>query len=329
MGKTIKAIIIVVLICLPLLSDINTHVIDELQLISVVGFDKADNDEIRGTVSLTAYSYEEELTNTALTAVSDSTRKLRLLFNSMSSRPLHGGKISSILLQDNLAEEGIFDVLDTYYRDPTIAMTAYLCVVKGTTNEMLNTEFPLQTEIGRYLNNLLDHNMERANLPKSNMHLFIRSYFEKGHDPIMPVLSYNERALRIEGIGLFKRDRLVHELDLNESFFLKLITDGYQTGGSIEVRVEDGSEVAVLRELRSDVDLGVDLEEGRLYADVDLKTRLSEYSGGLLTEEKIKQITKETDDYLKEEITQLLYQMQQLKIDPIGFVLVKLNEMDE
>lgn len=319
MGKTVKSIIIGILICLPLLTNINTHVIDELQLISVVGFDKADHDEIRGTVSLTAYSYEEELNNTALTAVSDSTRKLRLLFNSMSSRPLHGGKISSILLQDELAEGGIFDLLDTYYRDPTIAMTAHLCVVNGTANGLLNTEFPLQSEIGAYLNNMLDHNIERSNLPKSNMHLFIRSYFERGHDPIMPVLSYNERALKVEGVGLFKKDRLVHELDTDESFLLKLITDGYQTGGVIEVRVEDDSEVAVLRELRSDVDLGVDLEKGQLYAKVDLKTRLSEYSGGLLTEETLKLVTKDTNDFLVAGITQLMQQLQQLTIDPIGF----------
>lgn len=84
---------------------------------------------------------------------------------------------------------------------------------------MLNKEFPLQTEIGTYLKDMLDHNMERGNLPKSNMHLFMRAYFEKGHDPFMPILSYTNNVLQVDGTALFKDDRFVHALDIEEAFF--------------------------------------------------------------------------------------------------------------
>ncbi len=125
MGKIIKNSLISILILIPLLTSTRTNIIDELQLITVAGFDQVEDNKVRGTVTLTAYSYEEELNNTALSAISTSTRQLRLRLNSMSSRPIHGGKISSIVIQDHLAEDGIFDLLDTYYRDPTIALRAF------------------------------------------------------------------------------------------------------------------------------------------------------------------------------------------------------------
>lgn len=325
MGKIIKTIVISIIIIIPLLTSIETNIIDELQLITVAGFDQVEGNKVRGTVTMTAYSYEEELSNSSLTAMSTSTRQLRLRFNTMSSRPIHGGKISSIVVQDQLAEDGIFDLLDMYYRDPTIALRTFLSVTRGTAYDMLNKEYPLQTEIGLYLKNMLDHNMERGNLPKSNMHLFMRAYFEKGHDPFMPILSYSEKALQIDGIALFKNDRFVHELDIEKSFFLKLLKDGYQTGGVIQLKVDDQNEVAVLREMRSSSDLGVDMETETLYVDIELKTRLSEYSGHNLDEAKLKEITQVADKVIEEGIRDLLKVMQEKQIDPIGFGARQIN----
>ncbi|GAF15416.1 spore germination protein GerQC [Bacillus sp. JCM 19046] len=328
MGKIIKNSLISILILIPLLTSTRTNIIDELQLITVAGFDQVEDNKVRGTVTLTAYSYEEELNNTALSAISTSTRQLRLRLNSMSSRPIHGGKISSIVIQDHLAEDGIFDLLDTYYRDPTIALRAFLSVTRGSTYEMLNKEFPLQTEIGTYLKDMLDHNMERGNLPKSNMHLFMRAYFEKGHDPFMPILSYTNNVLQVDGTALFKDDRFVHALDIEEAFFLKLIKDGYQTGGVIELKVDNESEVAVLREMRSSSELSVDRESESLHIEIELKTRLSEYSGHTLNEAKLKEITQESDRVIEEGIRNLINVMQEKQIDPIGFGAREINRSE-
>ncbi|PAD93508.1 Ger(x)C family spore germination protein [Shouchella clausii] len=319
MYKALKVSMLALLLFLPLFSVVTTRVIDELQLISVIGFDKGEEGAIKGTVSLTSYSVEEETKNTALSAESNSTRALRLKFNSMSSRPLHGGKISSILLEDQLAEGGIFDVLDTYYRDPTVATKAYLSVTNGTTQGLLNVQFPLQSEIGAYLKDMLDHNITQGNLPQSNMHLFMRAYFEQGHDPFLPYLSYSDRNLQVDGIALFKQDRLIDTLSLEESFLLKLLTDGYDKGGVIEIQLDEGEHVAVLRELRSDTDVHVDLKTRTLFIDVGLRTRLSEYSGGLLQEEKLQHITSEANASLQEGMKRLLQNLQEKEVDPIGF----------
>ncbi|GAF21538.1 LOW QUALITY PROTEIN: spore germination protein GerQC [Bacillus sp. JCM 19047] len=318
MKKKIFIFFVTIMVVILFFSGVRTNIIDELQLVTIVGFDRAEDDQFRGTVTLSAYSMEEELNNVTLSAVSTSTRELRLKLNAMSSRPIHGGKISAIVVQDELAKSGIFSLLDTYYRDPTIALKSYLCVTRGKAETMLNREFPLQTEIGTYLSDMLSHNVDYGNLPLTNMHLFMRAYYEKGKDPIMPILSYTENALRVEGMALFKDDRFVAEVDLNDSFYLKLIQDGYQHGGLIEVAMDQGEGVAVLREIRSNLDLKTDMDQNVIHIDVKVKSRISEYSGGLITEEKVKDIVEAAKAILLSGIRDIVSLMQENQVDPIG-----------
>ncbi|MFB4213531.1 Ger(x)C family spore germination protein [Shouchella sp. JSM 1781072] len=324
-------VIISMLAILPSINSLRTNIIDELQLITVVGFDQEEGDLFRGTATVGAYSIEEEMNNATLSAVSSSTRQLRLLLNAMSSRPIHGGKISAIVVQDKLAEEGIFALLDTYYRDPTIALKSFLCVTKGDAHTMLSQEYPLQTEIGTYLSDMLDHNIRFGNLPLTNMHLFMRAYYEKGKDPIMPMLSYTDEFLRIDGLALFKKDQFVVDIDLKEAFYLKLIKDGYQNGGVIEISLNEGEEVAVLREIRSKLDLDTDLEKNVLKANLEIKTRISEYSGGSITEERITEIVKAATENITSGIEGIISLMQEHQIDPVGFGARQLinGDMDE
>ncbi|MFS0788409.1 Ger(x)C family spore germination protein [Shouchella sp. 1P09AA] len=319
MKRVVFIAIITILAMLPFFSVLRTNIIDELQLITVVGFDEDENERFKGTVTLTAYSIEEEMNNATLSATSSSTRELRLKLNAMSSRPIHGGKISAIVVQDELAEKGVFSILDTYYRDPTIALKSFLCVTRGSTETMLSREFPLQTEIGTYISDMLNHNVQYSNLPLTNMHLFMRAYFEKGKDPIMPMMSYTEDALRVDGIALFKDDKFATDIDLKDSFYLKLIKDGYQNGGVIEIQLKDEGEVAVLREIRSNLDLKSDIDANLLQAHVNIRTRISEYSGGLINDEQVQAITAAAKEDMTKGVERIIELMQEYQIDPIGF----------
>ncbi|WZY00180.1 Ger(x)C family spore germination protein [Bacillus sp. FSL W7-1360] len=321
MNSKWRVLVILVIICVALLAPNTTNVLDELQLMQTIGFDAGDDDDIIGTVGIISYSADKNYQTTTLSAPSDSARHHRIRMDSMTSHPLHAGKLTGILFGADLSERGIFDTLDTYYRDPKVAARAYLAVVDGEAKELLENNYPFQQEEIGYLNRLINHNINRGNLPRTNMHLFMRAFYGKGKDPFLPLLVYTDEYIRIQGLALFKGDKWVDQLNLEQAFFFKLLTDDYETGGFIELPIDENGEQAVLKELRSGKSFTFNIKEQ--YPSIDIhvrvKARLSEYSGKNLTEERLKEITAYSEKEMTKRLQKLLDDLQKKKLDPIGF----------
>ncbi len=80
--------------------------------------------------------------------------------------------------------------------------------------------------------------------------------------------------------------------------------------------------------MRSSSELSVDRESESLHIAIELKTRLSEYSGHTLNEAKLKEITQESDRVIEEGIRSLINVMQEKQIDPIGFGAREINRSE-
>ncbi|ERN54853.1 Ger(x)C family spore germination protein [Alkalihalophilus marmarensis] len=299
---------------------VQTMILDEVQLIHSIGYDYYDEDRVEGTVSLPVYNMEGAIESEIISAVASTSRDARLELNAQASRPLHSGKITTILFNEELAEKtGIMPILDTFSRDATIGMRNFVALTAGSTKEILETTYPLEMEVASYIAELIEQNMERQNIPQANFHLFMKYYYEDGRDPFMPYIKQSEEHLQVDGVALFKGDRYVDKLNLTDSFVMKILLEPF-ANGTYEIELSEKNEFAVLRNIHSRTKFTI--EKGTNTPAIDIlikfKGKVNEYSGEQIDDEKLKEITVKVTEKLESDASRLISLFQENNIDPIG-----------
>jgi len=95
-------------------------------------------------------------------------------------------------------------------------------VVKGTAANLLKqaTRWKHLPFTGLYLDRLLDHAASAGEIPRMDITRFSVDYYAPGIDPIVPLLKATPSRALLLGTALFRDDRLVGELNVNETFLL-------------------------------------------------------------------------------------------------------------
>ncbi|WP_026689737.1 Ger(x)C family spore germination protein [Alteribacter aurantiacus] len=300
---------------------VEPYILDEVQIIHAIGYDYVDDHHIEGTISLPVYGGSEDIRSETISAVSRTTKDIRLYLDAQSSKPLHTGKVSSVLFDHKLTEMGLMRIIDTYVRDPRIGMRIQLAVVEDiTTKELLETTYPMEVDVALYVSDLIEQNIQQQNLPRMNFHIFLTNFYGQGRDPFLPILKREGNAIKVTGLALLDDDVFAGELDLKDCFLLKILVEDFGDG-SYEVMLNpDENEYAMLRNIDSSTTYEVTdaTTAPRIKAKVNLSGKISEYSGSKLDQKKVKEIYAQTTKQLKRDIEQMLKRMQELNVDPMG-----------
>lgn len=217
-----------IIFCLLLLSGcLQTKVIEDLHLSQLQGYDEAEaENETKVTASVPIYGQGEKNSkakDVQFTATSHTSQSVRVKLQAKAPFPIEFGKIKGLVFGNEYAsKKGIYDVIDVLSRDPEIGRMIYMAVVDGTAQELLNQQFKKEGTLSRYIKNLLDHNIDR-NLPTSNLHEFIYSYYGHGMDPFLPLIVHEEDAIKIKGLALFDNDHYVDSIPLEDLFVFKIL----------------------------------------------------------------------------------------------------------
>ena len=72
----------------------------------------------------------------------------------------------------------------------------------------------------------IEHNMKGQHLPKMNLHLFLNQFYGEGMDAYVPMFTIDEKdRIKVEGIGVFKDDKLKLHLNPEQSTLFSFIKD--------------------------------------------------------------------------------------------------------
>ncbi|MED1865972.1 Ger(x)C family spore germination protein [Fictibacillus nanhaiensis] len=206
-------------------------ILEDVQLVSAVGYDYKSNNqvELNGMVAIPQRGEDVPPISQVFTATTNTSKMARALEQAESPKPFEIGRLEIALYNDQLAEKGIYNLVDTLQRDPSLGRDLYLAVVKGSTKTLLKQQYPLSETPSKYLLQLLNQNMS-ANIPKSNLHDFLYTYYGKGMDPNLPLLEKDGDRIRVIGTALLKDDKMVGHLKLEDSFLLKLLMEPFEKG---------------------------------------------------------------------------------------------------
>jgi|GEM_PF-422306 spore germination protein len=302
------------------------RVLEELGMVSVMGFDlekgeaSDEKDSNRTTVLFPVINPMAKVEEETLSVASNSNDSRQRLAR-MTDRKLVFGQLRTVIYSASIAEGGLLDDLDALIRDPTIGTRVKLALSDGNVRKLLAFKHPAIPRVGRYIDLLLEKESIHLFIPQVNLHTFYRDLKDDGIDPIAPFLNPSEQSVRLDGIGLFRDDRLVGRIPADDMpYFVMLYSHFHQ--GTLTVQLTE-NEVVTLSALRSDREVRVRRKAGgvpeaeilvKLHGTVVEHFGYERFSTDKKQDELKRRIVRKVEEKCKEQ----LELMQRLRADCIG-----------
>jgi spore germination protein len=318
--------------------------LESLGLITAVGYDESDNDELKGTLVLYQFNPAMEDVEKVLTSKANTTKGARLSMNFDTDHKLVSGQLRIAIYGRELAGKGISHLVDTLERDSSIGNMVYLAVADTTAEDILTYQMiDKHSNKGTYLYNLVKQNVESELLIAPTLQEFITDNGSVGKDPILPLLSAAEGTLKIKGFALFHKDKFVKEINKEDLFYIRSLVENYNTAGSLEVGLpmepfkshmsqdensaweeldKEEKLYIVFDGIKSDYHVKAGKQEKPTFTiKLKIDVRLHEITEKLkLSDPKILNLVeKETSKYIKQNIMKNIKMLQETNVDPIGF----------
>ncbi|WP_417897115.1 Ger(x)C family spore germination protein [Bacillus haimaensis] len=306
--------------CMLLLTGcLEKEIVDDVNIETVEGFDLVSGDDVMGTFLIPIYQADKSISNETFSAVANLNRNLLSELQKKSSAPIVNGSLEVVLFNKDLAEKGILKLVDALQRDASIGTGLYLSIVDGQVKEILEGNYGTEGT-GSYLANLIKHNIERRDVPTTNLHVFLSDYYQKGKDPNLPYIKLVDGKVMIVGAVVIKGGKLTTIVPNKQLFYFKFLVDEY-TDGVLSIKLPNKEEYVALRSIKTKRKVKVKWKNGEPQFHVHLKMDgvVREYSGGKVDPKKIEEFQKAFEEDLEKKSTELIASFQKENVDPVGF----------
>lgn len=260
-----------------------------------------------------------------------------------SGKKLVGGKTQHVYYSNELAQQGMSEFLEIFLRNSDNPMLANVVIVDGSPKEMM--EFSLDYKdkpiISSYMNDMLKDGRDIAIASEQRLYTITILDYAKTIDPYIPILKYDRKGIEIKGSALLDGDRMVGEINKEQTILLNLMTGEKKNGRYIlnqSVPDESISDIRqgaafIITSAKSRINVYAGNEE-KPRADIELmiKLRVEEFAGPLyLEDDKMKKKLEELlTGSIQSECLEIIKILQNTGSDPLGIeekVRVKYNEI--
>lgn len=313
--KKVQSLLNLLLCILLLAGCTQKKVIDDINIATGIGIDKAD-DQLQGSIMIPVFKPDKSMENFIFTAKGTIMRDVAAQMQQKASQPILSGSLDIALFEEKVARDGIVQVLDVFLRDPSVGARVHLAVVDGKAQEVFEGNYGDRGN-AQYLKELIEHNMRGGNLPVANLHRFLFDFYQQGKDPYLPYLrKESNKLVTLAGVALFKNEKVVDILHENNLFYFKLLVDRF-TMGQVKVKEEHGE--ATVKSITSDTKMKLTKRNPyEITVNIRLKGILTEHQGIRLEEDEVKKVEKAMEKQINKNCMKLLEQFQKQKVDPIG-----------
>ncbi|RPF50119.1 Ger(x)C family spore germination protein [Aquisalibacillus elongatus] len=340
MLKTKKIIILLLSSLLFLTGCLEKNILEELGIVTIYGFDLSDEDNMLQATTV-LFQFNPDITDASqvIQSKGHTFREVRNNANKKSGYKIVSGQLRTILFGPKISEDGVFPYIDTLERDASISDMVFVAMSKDPTEQVLSaTNYEQSPNIGTYIQRLIETAVRDERLISSTLHEFTHKFFAVGQDPLVPIIANLNNKAQLLGLAIFKDDRYVGELTLEDVFYVRLIADEFKSG-QVEMELptkqfekylkeyedlDTETFFVVMDQLYNDVNIELKNPDSLSYKiDIDIKGRIVELSEriDLQKEEAIKLLEQEVSKEVKDKLTTLIDESKELQADYFGFGL--------
>lgn len=217
-----------------------TNLLERVGLTTLVGYDFGIEESVETTAVVRQVSPELESTVAIITAENDTSQGTRAKINRRSGEKIVSGQLRGVLFGEEFAKAGIGHYIDNMLKNPTLSEGLLLAVVEGETRPLLEHQYPNVNDIGEHIYKMIKQNIDSEQMFSSTLHEVAYDYYSIGKEIALPIIKRDNELVVISGIALFKKDKMIGELPVEDSFYVKLSRDDYHAGTyELKIKGED------------------------------------------------------------------------------------------
>lgn len=318
----------------------NYRELDELDLIAGAAIDKGRENNYLLTVEIiNARGGKESVIEHSVMCMEGETifDAVRNIIRKAGKR-VYWSHAKVVIISEEIAREGIVDVLDFFNRDAEIRAEIYLVISREkTAAELLRGKDIVHDTLAFHIQDIMKAQGGVARYPVTELWHFISELSAEGISPIVPTaaMTFDEDNVvpQMTGTAVFKRDKMVGWLDEGESRSL-LFIKGEMKGGLVEaVQVTEGTQ-ATIEISRVKHKITPIVNDGALTMNIDLRIEagIAEVIGkeDVISKDGRKKLIMASQNKIRKQMEDTLKKVQsEFKADVFGFGSVVQREMPD
>jgi spore germination protein KC len=239
------------------------------------------------------------------------------------NQELFMGHTRVIAISEDIALEGVKEIIDGFRRDPALRRLLWFLVVEGKAVELLRSDPKLEQIPMVYIMTLIENGARTENIPNITLGRF---YIMLSNPSLQPIVNYvrsSKEEVSWIGVSLFDQHKMVANLNSKQSWTLMQLR-GEQTGGDILIYPKEGSKKdhMVIRPKQIDTKTNIQIKDGKVnvHYQVYLQVNLVEknFDMDLSDSKRLKKLGEVTEGALEKEATKLIDLLQnKYKVDPL------------
>ncbi|MCT8139422.1 Ger(x)C family spore germination protein [Anaerobacillus sp. CMMVII] len=316
--------------------------INDLALVMAVGIDKGENGDIWITTQVARPADVRGTTGSAggepiWTATGEGKTIFEAIRNlaKFSSRRIYWGHNMIIVVSEEVAREGIVDIIDFFTRNNELRMRTWIVVTEKKANEIVAAKTGIEVVPGNAIDRLFRFSPIVAEAPRSNVMALSAGYVGEHVHPYLALVHLISRGVdeanpqefgsipqvELSGTAIFRKDKMVGKLNSRESrgflWFTETVDDAIipltcpDEEGWVSVELRDNS-----------FKLTPIYKEGKVSFEATIKSVAHLVELGCPTPLEHSEVTEklavQAEKYLKEDIEMMLDKVQkEYKVDAL------------
>ncbi|KRE64116.1 Ger(x)C family spore germination protein [Paenibacillus sp. Soil750] len=310
-----KMYVSILLVCFLLSGCAKRDIIDQIKIVQCLGFD-VQGDTFKTSASYASYQKKERLR--LMIAEAQTFSGIWIPHNKQSDEHIVSGQVRSLVISEKFARKSIQDLASSLLRDPVMSNNATIVITKQEVSTIMSETLKNPPF---YLSDQINQNMKNGNTPLTNAHLLLDQYYGEGQDVYLPLLDQDKNGLfRLDGVGVFKEDKLRLLLNDKEALMLKLLKDKSKTmTGAYEFLGRENKPI-YFKILHGKGSISHEQNDS-VVISLKLHIQLRELPKTISSVSKsdLLELKHDIEQHFTSEISDMLKKFQINAVDPIGF----------
>ena len=214
--------------------------VEKMDILSGIGIDldkdNAGQKEYLLSMSTYTFSEKEKINSMILSGTGMTIPETRASRQLQSNHKLLIALQKVIIMSEEVSRFGIGNIMDILFANQFMNEMGWAVVSKGKTLDILKQKVDEYPSSSDYIDGLIE-NCKEYNFFSDNykiMDMYVR-VDEEGRNLVLPYIETVNDKVQITGLALFKKDRMVRKIDINEAKLLNMLRED-KVKGMLELR---------------------------------------------------------------------------------------------
>ncbi|UJF34053.1 Ger(x)C family spore germination protein [Paenibacillus hexagrammi] len=323
-----QCFLVFLLLCMFAVSGCGFKDIDKRFFVLAIGVDQSDNPDKPYHVSLKlgipSPKIEPGQTNKFQLVTQDAesiTEAIRLL-KSKVDKELDFGHAKMFVFGKELANKNIESPLDWFVRRRDIQMIGFVAIGEPTAEEVLNSGAISERLPANALFLSFDREgTESSYIMTENLSDFYRRFTERGKDPYLPIIRPVKDTFEIDQVAVLDKQKVKIILDTEETRVLNELVRNFEKVDIHTKEDSDSFDIAI-NHLKTKFNIldGANADLPKLQINVQADGMIEEASRQMY-DDNWHVLEEMAERQMKQRVKNLMSQLQENNVDPIGFGL--------